>query len=215
VATTTADAVLLWAVATGELIGRLPQRYPSFCQFAPGDRFLAFDNTTGEALVWHLSPERLSVDELRLRAEGFSGSHFDETGAYVPLSEEAYRVRWQQLSKRPEHLHPSPSQTYDWHWRRVDAAEVDKAWATAIEHLDRLIALEPQRSRLFVRRGVDHHLAKQWDKAIADLTRAIALGAEDPWIWQQRGEAYARMGQRPQAEADFQEAKRRGWQPPK
>ncbi len=79
-----------------------------------------------------------------------------------------------------------------------------RAAFSAVWHLDRLLAVEPNTSGHYVTRALAHESLHQWERVVADSTRAIE-GKIDT-LWAVRGKAYAQMGRWKEAEADFQRA---------
>ena len=111
---------------------------------------------------------------------------------------------WDNLRSRyPADFTPSLERTLAWTRRGLEECERQENWAGAMRHLDRLIAVEPNRPDLYLRRAVAHKSLKQWDGAVADYTRAIDQAKDRADLWSARAAAYVDQRQWDKAAADF------------
>jgi tetratricopeptide (TPR) repeat protein len=207
-----AGPVRLWDARTGEPL--TPPLGSQVDQYGldPGGRLVTLErkgpgNGTRTVRVYDVGPDPRPVEELRALARALAGARVDETGGYVPLEWEEYRMAWQKV--RPRGAPPPDNLTRErlaWHAAEADRQEWAKHWAAAVEHLTPLIEAQPHRWRLYARRGHARLALRQWERAVADLTSAAERGAEDPSLWVDRGNGRAELGQWKEATDDFARA---------
>jgi tetratricopeptide (TPR) repeat protein len=180
--------------------------------FDPGGRLTTLERKapgSGILIVraYDLTPDPRPVAELRALARALAGGRVDDTGGYVPMDWEEYGAVWQEVRSRgPTPPAERARQHLAWHAAEADRQESAERWAAAVEHLTPLIEAQPQRWRLYARRGHARLLARQWERAIADLTSAAERGDREPSLWVDRGNAHAELGQWKEAGDDFARA---------
>ena len=92
-----------------------------------------------------------------------------------------------------------------WLWSRrgLEECERTKNWAGVLTHIDRLIAADPSRVELYLRRATIHKSQHQLDQALADLSKAIEQAKDRADLWQARADAYVEQKQWDKAAADY------------
>jgi WD40 repeat protein/tetratricopeptide (TPR) repeat protein len=205
--------VQLWDAGTGDPLTPPLHRGPfavltfpggPFAVLTPAGRLLLQGSST---LLYDVRPDERPIEELRLLAQALSGHRIDDTGGYVPLTDEEHAALWQRLRKEHPDAQPTaPERERAWHAAQAEACEDAGRWADAAAHLTPLIEAQPYRWRLWARRGRAWLEQEQWEKAIADLDAAVERGAEDPSVWLDRGDAYAERGRFREAAGDFARA---------
>jgi WD40 repeat protein/serine/threonine protein kinase len=71
----------------------------------------------------------------------------------------------------------------DWHWRRTQSAENNRAWFAEIFHASRGLAAQPQDAKWYNCRGWAYGYLGKWDELRADSAQAIHLSPEDSQLW--------------------------------
>jgi tetratricopeptide (TPR) repeat protein len=149
-------------------------------------------------------PPDLSSEALRLRAEVLSAQRSHEGGQVVSLTTDEWFQRWQAFHKAPAGT--ATESDHAVHGRRAKEAEAARNWPALIDHLDHLIAAEPEQAKYYARRGQAFHQTGDRDKALADYSRALELHPEDAELWFQRGRIYDELKRGQQAVEDYTEA---------
>ncbi len=195
----------LWDAGTGELLSP-SLRGEHFPALTPDGRLLLQGDST---LLYDVRPDERPVEALRLLAQALSGHRIDDTGGSVPLSVEGYGAVWRRLRQEGPAAQPaSPEREWAWHAAQAERCERAGRWADATAHLTPLIEAQPDRWRLWARRGRARLEGGDCENAVADLSAAIDRGAEDPSVWLDRGHARAERGRFGDAAADFGRARR-------
>jgi WD40 repeat protein len=210
-ATSSGNHFRLWDATTGEAIGPalLHSHAPeaiTYLAFTPEGKLVTGAGQADDPRVrqtWNLAPDGRPAGEVLELAQLLSGHRLDGLTVAALPADEAKKA-WDALrSRSPADFTPSPERTLAWARRGVDECESQENWAGTVVHLDRLIAAEPGRADLYLRRAAADKALRQWDKAVADYTKAIEQGKDRADLWSARAAAYAEQKQWDKAAADF------------
>jgi WD40 repeat protein/Tfp pilus assembly protein PilF len=213
-ATASGNRLRIWDAATGERVGPTLAHSHS----AQAISYLAFtadgklvtgagdaDDPRGRQ-TWNLGSDNRSLAELEELIRLLSGHRLDGVSVAALTADES-KKSWENLKPRfPADFAASPERALAWARRGLDECERDKNWVGVIRHLDRLIAVEPGRIELYLRRAAAHKALHQSDKVIADYSRAIEQAKDRPDLWSARAAAYIELRQWDKAAADYHKA---------
>jgi WD40 repeat protein len=147
----------VWDAQTGEPLTP-PMRNPwpfKHVQFVDADRAILTRRSTGQTMIWKLSNEGRTIDELALLASVLSGHQQAYTGSVPPQTPDGLLVAYQRLRKqRPNDFEVSPADVIKWHLREAEASEKADQWTAAVLHWNELIKLDPKEQTFHDR--LDH-----------------------------------------------------------
>src|SRR5581483_2950344 len=103
----------------------------------------------------------------------------------------------------PDDFAPSLGRALAWARRGLDECERDKNWVGALRHLDRLIAAEPGRADLYLKRVAFHKALGQPDEMLADYQKAIEQTKDPRNLLSARAALYIERGQWDKAAEDY------------
>jgi tetratricopeptide (TPR) repeat protein len=111
---------------------------------------------------------------------------------------------WDDLRPRyPDDFAPSVGRSLAWARRGLGECERDKNWVGVLSHLDRLIAAEPGRVDLYLKRVAAHKALGRPDDVLADYDKAIEQAKDRPDLWSARAAMFAERRQWDRAAADY------------
>ncbi len=213
-ATAAGNRFRLWDAATGEPVGPSlahasgPQTITQLT-FTPDGKLVTGTGPQGDPRsrqTWDFRPDGRAIAEVQDLVELLTGHRLDDV-AVIALTSEDTQKAWTALRPRyPTDFVASPERARAWSRRGLDECERQENWSGAVLHLDQLIAAEPGRPELYLRRAADYKAMRQWDRAVADYTRAIDQQKERPDLWATRAAAYVEQGQWDRARADLTKA---------
>jgi WD40 repeat protein/tetratricopeptide (TPR) repeat protein len=179
---------------------------------APDLTRLATGGDDRTALLWDVTPDPRPVPDLRLLAEVLAGQQFDATGELTPLSADEWRAAWQKVhdSFPEEFAAPDPAGLTVWHRTALLAAERGKNGTSAVWHLDRLLAREPDNGSYYFRRGLARVGLGELQKALADYALARTHGIDNAGLFRKRAAAYAAQERWQRAIDNYDRAMKRG-----
>ncbi len=151
-------------------------------------------------------PGDVRPDEAVTLGEIVCGQRLFE-GALAGLTTAEWMDRWRTWRANGsgrETVSPLPPR--DWHQGQANACEVNRRWAGAVWHLERLTALDPGNAELWVRLGRARREAGRHAAAVAALDEAIRLDPASAYAFSQRGLAHRATGANDRAIADATEA---------
>jgi WD40 repeat protein/tetratricopeptide (TPR) repeat protein len=202
----------LWDPGTGEqLMPALPVTSGSILRWGkPADdvqvtqdgRKLVFCSDLITCDVWELPQDKRPVQELVALAQALSGRRVDESGGTPPLGPK----EWLALRARYPETRPVPFDVVRWHDHQAELAEHAGDWQAVREHLDHVIAAEPDVWMHHRRRGRADGRLNDWGACLRDNTRAIELGANIWSVWHNRGYAHPALGHFKEAGDDLEKA---------
>src|SRR5262249_11745811 len=117
------------------------------------------------------------VEDLMLQAQLLSGQTIDELGESSPVQGATLRRAWARLrSAYPEDFRVTSEEVLAWHRHQAEDGAEEGHLATALGHLDRLIAAEPSFWPHHADRGNVLARLGRYREAAAEFARAIELG---------------------------------------
>jgi tetratricopeptide (TPR) repeat protein len=153
--------------------------------------------------MWNLAPESRPTAEVVELVQLLAGHRLDGTTVTALTADEAKKA-WDALKPRyAADFTASNDRALAWARRGLDECEREKNWVGAVHHLDRLIAAEPTRTDLYLRRAAAHKTLREPDKALADYSKAIEQAKDRPDLWSARAAAYVEQHQWDKAAADY------------
>ncbi len=172
----------VWDAATGNPI--TPSlRHPKDVRradFSDDGRRLTTLADDGMKREWSLPEDYRPVPELIDLARLLAGSRIDEGGVYWPVEVKKLRAAWDAMrGAHPETFAPLKDEDAVWHRRMADECESSRQWRSALWHLDKLLAAEPNSCELGSRRGNARAELADWDGAAADYRRAREQASAD------------------------------------
>jgi tetratricopeptide (TPR) repeat protein len=167
------DGLRVWDAATGEPLTptlAYPGRFDAGpILFSDGNRLQIGSQ------VWDLSPEGRPVEELVLLSEVLSGNRIDATGGLAEAPER-FETAWRDLRTRyPHSMVLAAEPVLAWHRSEAQAGAAAGLWASALAHLDALVAAEPTQWALHAWRGSVCAELGRLDEAAAEYQEAGRL----------------------------------------
>jgi WD40 repeat protein/tetratricopeptide (TPR) repeat protein len=213
-ATAAGNHFRLWDAMTGEPIGPSlghasgPQTI-SQLTFTPDGKLVTGTGQAGDPRgrqVWDFLPDSRAVAEVQEFVELLTGHRLQDMALTSLTSEDAQKA-WTTLRPRyPADFAASPERARAWSRRGLEECERQQNWTGAVLHLDQLIAAEPGRPDLYLRRAAAYKALHQWDTALADYSKAIDQQKDRPDLWSTRAAVYAEQRQWDKAAADLTKA---------
>jgi tetratricopeptide (TPR) repeat protein len=80
----------------------------------------------------------------------------------------------------------------------------------AIKYFDKVIKLEPEKSKAYFHRGVSYGEIGQYEKSLLSINKAIELDPENGLFYYGRGRVYLLSGDKEKAIEDFKQAAKMG-----
>jgi tetratricopeptide (TPR) repeat protein len=210
-ATAAGNHVRLWDAATGERVG------PTLLHSSDGTAitYLAFTPdgkvVTGAGAAadprgrqtWNLAADNRKQADVEELVTLLTGRRLDGFTAVVRPVEDVKKA-WDELRPRyPDDFVPPVGRALAWARRGLDECERDKNWVGVLRHLDRLIAAEPARADLYLKRAAVHKAMNQPDDVLADYGKAIEQAKDRADLWSARAALYTERRQWDRAAADY------------
>jgi WD40 repeat protein len=210
-ATAAGNRLRLWDAATGEPasppLPHAPESSPiTYLAVAPDGKVVtgtgAADDPRGRR-TWDLLPDARPVADIQEMVKLLTGHRLEGQAAVVVAAADA-KKSWDDLRPRyPADFSPDAGRALAWARRALDECEREQNWVGAVRHLDRLIAAEPARVDLYLRRASAHRAMKQLDGAVADYSAAIAQAKDRTDLRLLRAAAFAEQRQWEKAADDY------------
>ncbi len=204
----------LWDVATGQAVGPAlthshePQAI-TYLAFTPEGKLVTGDGPAADPRgrqTWNLAPDSRPAAEVLELVQLLTGHRLDGI-AVAALTADDDKKAWDNLRPRyPADFAPSADRQLAWARRGLEECQRQENWAGALRHLDRLIAAEPGRPELYLRRAAAHKALRQWDRAVADYSKAIDQARDRADLWSARAAAYVEERQWDKAASDYGKA---------
>ncbi len=183
VATAATGVARVWDAATGEAVTPWlrHERVVDWILFRPDGRGLFTASLDGTIREWDLRRDDGPVRDLVTRALVNSRFQLTPNLQIVPMPiPELQRCCEESLRD----LESSPERVLAWHRIEAEACEGDQHWLAAVWHLDRLIALQPDDSRLRLRRAEAHLELGDVKSAVADWQNVVEFRSSDVQVQQ-------------------------------
>jgi WD40 repeat protein/tetratricopeptide (TPR) repeat protein len=210
-ATAAGGRLRLWDAATGERVGPALLHSPD----AAAITYLAF-NDDGKVVTgagpaadprgrqtWNLASDNRPFAEVEELVTLLTGRRLD---GFVAVARPADDVKkaWEDLHPRhPDDFAVPAGRALAWSRRALDECERDKNWVGVLRHLDRMMAAEPGRVDLYLKRAALHKAMNQPDEVLADYGKAIELAKDRPDLWSARAALYVERRQWDKAAEDY------------
>jgi len=213
-ATAAGNRLLLWDAATGERVGPVLPHSPepvaiTYLAFTPDGKVVTGAGPATDPRgrrTWDLSADNRPLADIQEIVSLLTGRRLDGF-AVTARSADDVKKAWDRLRPRfPDDFAPSADRALAWSRRGLEECERDKNWSGALCHLDRLLAAEPARVDLYLKRAAAHKALRQPDQVLADYSRAIEQAKDRADLWSARAAAYAEQRQWDKAAADCSRA---------
>ncbi len=160
------------------------------------DRFVVRHG--GQFVVYNLSPDSRSTDELLRMTQLLSGRRVNELGNVQTVAPEQWRELWATSKAAVYQRLIPPPQGEVWYRRMVESARQP---AQRLWHLDRLIAMGVREGELFSERGWIKAEGGRFEEAMDDFNTAEELGAD---VHGRRWSSLVMLRRWKEAAADFE-----------
>jgi tetratricopeptide (TPR) repeat protein/WD40 repeat protein len=170
--------VRYWDLRTGEPIS------PSFLQgnrvmdltFAPDGARLASTSRDFHLRIWTLPEETRSFEELQALVHVTTGATLDAADNIAHLPGDTFREVWRGLVEQSrDDLAATPGEEGAWHRAHLERAASRNDLASAVEHVAKLIELDPTDADLYRRRLILNAGLDRWDQVPVDAQLFVQL----------------------------------------
>ncbi len=210
-ATAAGNRLRLWDAATGERAGpallHSPDPAPiTYLDFTADGKVVTGSGPAADPRgrrTWNLAADNRPLPDVEELVTLLTGRKLDGF-AVAARPDDDVKKAWDALRPRyPDDFAPSLGRALAWARRGLDECERDKNWVGALRHLDRLIAADPARADLYLKRVAFHKALGQTGEMFADYQKAIEQSKDPRLLLSARAVLFAERGQWDKAAEDY------------